>query len=41
MPVDVLYTLEEQKICQIVNTKIGTEVKIHFLFGPPSMHGPK
>lgn len=40
-PVDLLYTLEEQKICQRVDTKIDTEVKIHFLLGLPSMHRSK
>lgn len=41
MPVDVQYTLEEQKICQMVDTKIDTQVKIHFLLGLPSIHGSK
>lgn len=41
MPVDVLHSWEEQKICQMVNTKIDTEVKIHFLLDLPSTHGSK
>lgn len=40
-PVDVLYIPEEQKICQMVDTKIDTEVKIHFLLGLPSLPGSK